>query len=100
MSYSARQRMQALAAALAMTSFYVAPAIAQEATAKGEVRRVDAAAGKITIKHGAISELDLPAMTLVYIADGKLLTEIKPGDKITFKAKRVNGQYVVTEISK
>ncbi|MFT0545044.1 copper-binding protein [Allopusillimonas ginsengisoli] len=100
MSYSARQRMQALAAALAMTSFYAVPAMAQEATASGEVRRVDAAAGKITIKHGAISELDLPAMTLVYIADAKLLTKIKPGDKITFKAKRVNGQYVVTEISK
>ncbi|NYT78504.1 copper-binding protein [Alcaligenaceae bacterium] len=100
MSSSTQHRMLALAAALAMTSFYVTPAVAQEATAKGEVRRVDAAAGKITIKHGAISELDLPAMTLVYIADAKLLTQIKPGDKITFKAKRVNGQYVVTEISK
>lgn len=100
MSYRTQQGMQALAAALALTTFYAAPAVAQEASASGEVRRVDAAAGKITIKHGAISDLDLPAMTLVYIADAKLLADIKPGDKISFKAKRVDGQYVVTEISK
>src|SRR5690606_7808109 len=34
------------------------------ATASGEVRRVDAAAGKVAIKHDAISALELPAMTL------------------------------------
>jgi Cu/Ag efflux protein CusF len=92
--------MQALAAALALTSFYSVQAVAQEASASGEVRRVDAEAGKVTIKHGAISELDLPAMTLVYRCDPALLAEIKPGDKVRFTAKRDNGKYVITKISK
>ncbi len=92
--------MQALAAALALTSFYSVNAVAQEASASGEVRRVDAEGGKVTIKHGAISDLELPAMTLVYKIDPALLADIKPGDKVKFTAKRENGQYVVTAISK
>lgn len=90
----------ALAAALAVTACYSIPAQAQEGSGSGEVRRIDAQAGKITIKHGAISALDLPAMTLVYQIDQTLLTELRPGDKIKFTARRVDGQYVVVEISK
>jgi Cu/Ag efflux protein CusF len=41
-------------------SAYVVVAQAQEASASGEVRRLDAEAGKITIKHGEISDLELP----------------------------------------
>ncbi len=47
---------QAVAAALAATSFYSVAAIAEEATASGEVRRVNVVEGKITIKHGAIAD--------------------------------------------
>lgn len=90
----------AVAAMLALTSVYSTSAVAQEASASGEVRRVDAAAGKITIKHGAISALELPAMILVYRIPPALLADIKPGDKVTFIAKREGGHYVVTKISK
>ena len=90
----------AVAAALAVTACYAVPAFAQEGSGSGEIRRIDAAAGKITIKHGAISELDLPAITLVYLIDAKLLTDFKPGDRVKFTARRVNGQYVVVQISK
>lgn len=81
-------------------SAYVVVAQAQEASASGEVRRLDAEAGKITIKHGEISDLELPAMTLVYKIDPALLDNIKPGDKVKFTAKRDGGDYVVTKISK
>ncbi|NYT84262.1 copper-binding protein [Pollutimonas harenae] len=98
---SGNQRaVQALAAALALTSFYSVNAVAQEATASGEVRSINAADGKITIKHGAIADLELPAMTLVYRIDVALLADIKPGDKVKFTAKRENTQYVITKISK
>jgi len=70
------------------------------ASASGEVHRVDAAGGKVTIKHDKITALDLPAMTLVYRADPALLAGIKPGDKVRFTATRRDGRYVVTEISK
>jgi len=72
---------------------------AATASASGEVRRVDAAGGKVTIKHDKIAALDLPAMTLVYQADPALLAGIKPGDHVRFTATRQGGRYVVTEIS-
>lgn len=70
------------------------------ASATGEVRRVDAAAGRVALKHGAISALELPAMTLVYQAAPALLVDISPGDRVRFTAQRQNGVYVVIEISK
>ncbi len=73
---------------------------AQSGSASGEIRRVDVASGRVTIKHGAISALDLPAMTLVYQAAPNLLGAIKPGDKVNFTATRENDHYVVTQISK
>lgn len=85
---------------VALAAAYVVPAQAQTAEASGEVRRVDAAAGKVTIKHGAISALDLPAMTLVYRADPKLLTGLKAGDNVDFTATRQAGKYVITAIEK
>lgn len=100
MALGNRHQWQVVAGMLALTSFYSVNAVAQEANASGEVRRVDAAAGKITIKHGAISDLDLPAMTLVYRVDSALLKDIKPGDEVKFTAKREGGQYTVTQISK
>lgn len=90
----------ALAAALAVMACYSIPAQAQEGSGSGEIRRIDAQAGKITIKHGAIASLDLPAITLVYQIDQTLLTGFQPGDKIKFTARRVNGEYVVVQISK
>lgn len=91
--------LKALAASLALTA-YTVPAIAQEATATGEVRRIDAEAGKITIKHGAISDLQLPAMTLVYNIAPALLAGVQPGDKIKFTAKRENQLYIIIKLSK
>jgi len=73
---------------------------AQEADASGEVRRVDAAGGKVTLIHGAIPDLQLPAMTLVYQAPSALLQGLQPGDKVRFSARRQDNQYVLTAISK
>lgn len=88
------------AVALAAAACYVAPAQAQEGTGSGEIRRIDVPAGKITIKHGAIPELDLPAITLVYRIDPALLAGLHPGDRVKFTARRMDGQYVVVQISK
>lgn len=100
MSMAQQRLAQAVAAALAVGSFYSAPALSQQASASGEVRRIDAEAGKITIKHGPIGDLGLSAMTLVYHIDPSLLGNIKPGDKVKFTAKREGSQYVIVAISK
>ena len=98
MALFGRYSISVLAAAAVLTA---APLMAQQASASGEVRRVDQAAGKVTIKHGAIAALKLPAMTLVYLAEpASLLAGIQAGDKVRFTAVRKDGQYLVTAISK
>jgi Cu/Ag efflux protein CusF len=77
-------------------------AIAQTALIDGQVTKVDASAGKITIKHGPAKKLGMDdGMTMVYRAqDPKMLGAVKAGDKIKFDADQVNGQYTVTKIEK
>lgn len=71
-----------------------------EASARGEVRRLDLTKGTVTIKHGAISDLNLPAMTLVYEAAPELLQGIEPGDQVRFKVRHENNKYEVIELKK
>ncbi|HEY0818317.1 MAG TPA: copper-binding protein [Rhizobacter sp.] len=64
-----------------------------------EVRKVDLAQKKITLRHGPIPNLDMAPMTMVFqVADAKLLDGLKPGDKIRFTAEKVNGAFTVTSI--
>ena len=76
-----------------------AAASASDATfAEGEVKKVDKAAGKVTIKHGPLASLDMPAMTMVFrVKDPAMLDQVKAGDNIRFKADKVEGAYTVTE---
>lgn len=65
----------------------------------GEVRKIDSAAGKITIKHGPIAHMDMPGMTMVFTArDKALLDKVKVGDKIRFMVTHEDGKMLVTEI--
>lgn len=65
----------------------------------GEIRKVDKGAGKITIKHGPIPNLDMPNMTMVFRAkDPAMLDQVKPGDKVRFSADKINGVITVTKI--
>ncbi|WP_322998725.1 copper-binding protein [Castellaniella sp.] len=89
-----------LPAALAWPPLAAAQAQPVQAQASGQVVRVDAAAGKIAIRHGAISKLDLPAMTLVYHLDPALLRGIAAGDTVDFTAQRASGQYQITALKK
>ena len=73
-----------------------------QALTDGEVRKVDAGANKITIKHGPMKKFDMEdGMTMVYaVKDPALLKSVKAGDKVKFDAEHTNGQYVVTKIEK
>ena len=67
----------------------------------GTVQRVDASAGKITIDHGPIPNLDMNAMTMLFrTPDPAILEGVKVGDKIRFQADRVNGRISVIRIEK
>jgi Cu/Ag efflux protein CusF len=66
----------------------------------GEIRKVDKDAKKITIKHGPLTNLDMPAMTMVFqVKDPQMLDRVKAGDKVKFQAELLpGGNVVVTRI--
>jgi Cu(I)/Ag(I) efflux system periplasmic protein CusF len=67
--------------------------------AEGVVRKVDKDAGKLTIKHGPLPNLDMPAMTMVFRAkDPAMLDQVKKGDKVRFEAQDIGGQLTVVRI--
>jgi len=77
------------------------PLVALAQGADGEVRKVDKAQGKITLKHGELKSLDMPAMTMVYrVKDPKMLDGVSPGDAVKFDVQKVDGQFVVTTLTK
>ena len=66
---------------------------------EGEIRKIDKAAKKITLKHGPIPNLDMPGMTMVFqVADPAVLGKFKAGDKVNFAADKVDGNYAVTKM--
>ena len=103
-------------AALLTTGLLALPQVATaQATAAGtsatsaadwvdaEIRKVDLAGKKLTLKHGDIKHLDMPAMTMVFgLADGavapELLAALKPGDKVKVQVAGKDGRTVVTAL--
>ncbi|WP_302175939.1 copper-binding protein [uncultured Hydrogenophaga sp.] len=76
-----------------------APASGALPWAEAEVRRVDADAGAVTLRHGDIRNLDMPPMTMVFKArDPAMLSGIKAGEKVRFTADQINGTYTVLSI--
>jgi len=65
----------------------------------GEVRKVDAAKGMVTLKHEKIANLDMDPMTMVFRAtQPEQLKGLKAGDKVRFHAESDKGALVVTHI--
>jgi Cu/Ag efflux protein CusF len=83
---------------------HLAPAASAPAGAwlsEGEVRKVDKDAHKITIRHGALANLDMPAMTMVFrVKDPAMLDKVKAGDKVKFQAEKIDGNLTVMRIER
>ena len=91
----------ALLAMAIVASLAHAGAMAQAAAemTQGEIRKVDKAASKITIRHSEIKSLDMPPMTMVFtVKNPVLLDQVKTGDKVKFNAVVEDGKIVLTEI--
>lgn len=66
---------------------------------EGKIKKVDKAAGKITIAHGPLENLNMPAMTMPFtVKDKAILSQVKAGDKIRFVADDVDGALTVTSL--
>lgn len=74
-------------------------ATAPEYLSEGEVRKVDKDAGKVTIKHGPLANLDMPPMTMVFrVEEPAMLDQVKAGDAIRFRVEKIGGNYTVTKL--
>ena len=66
---------------------------------EGEVRKVDKDAKKITLRHGPMPSLDMPAHTMVFqVQDPAMLDQVKPGDKVRFQAEKRGGAFTITDL--
>ena len=71
-----------------------------DAPSEGEVRNVDKDAKKITINHGPLHNLDMPAMTMVFqVQDPAMLDQVKAGDNVKFQAEKIGGALTVVQIA-
>jgi Cu/Ag efflux protein CusF len=89
-----------LSLSLAFTAF---SAVAQAAMVNGEVKKIDEAAGKVTLKHGPIKDLDMDedGMTMVFrVQDPAMLKQVKVGDKVQFEAERGTAGITITKMQK
>jgi len=90
-----------LTTALSLSALAVSGSALAQAMAEGVVRRIDLDNNKITIRHGEIKALDMPPMTMVFVAKQPAqLKNLAPGDSVVFEAFESNGQYSVGKIQK
>lgn len=84
----------------ALLALCLAAGAALAQSTEGEVRKIDRAQGKLTLRHGEIANLQMPPMTMVFrVADPKLLDGLSVGARVRFDADKVDGQYVVLRIA-
>ena len=65
----------------------------------GTVKKVDAAAGRVTLAHGPIPSLKWPAMTMGFaVKDKALLGKLAPEKKIEFEFVPQGRDYIITSV--
>ncbi len=102
-----------LAAALALSAATTTTTLANEAGAanqspqgaastsksEGEIKKIDKQAGKLTIKHDALKNLQMPPMTMVFqVNDSAMLDRVKVGDKIRFIDGKTGAQFTAAQL--
>ena len=64
-----------------------------------EVRKVDPRASEMTIAHGAIPSIDMPAMTMTFpVQDAAHLRMLKSGDRVEVQAANVGGTVKIVNV--
>lgn len=92
--------MKNLVVAVAISLVSMTSVFAATTPIQGEVKKINPAQQKITLKHEAITNLDMKPMTMVFtVADPAMLETVKVGDKVTFEADRVKGKLTVVSLT-
>ncbi|WP_428509845.1 copper-binding protein [Roseateles sp.] len=70
-----------------------------EGQGEGEVRKIDRAGKKLTLKHGEISGMDMPPMTMVFaVKEAAMLDRFKVSDRVRFKVQQSGSTLLITEL--
>ncbi|WP_339929635.1 copper-binding protein [uncultured Brevundimonas sp.] len=64
----------------------------------GVITAVDAAAGTVTIDHGAIPAVEWPAMAMTFTAPTEMLATAKVGDRVAFDVSVHDGVNEITAL--
>ncbi|SAK92854.1 RND family efflux transporter MFP subunit [Caballeronia arationis] len=66
-----------------------------------EVKKVDAATGMVTLKHGALENVGMPPMTMAFKAkDTAMVKQAHEGDKVKVRVENVNGTLTIVKLEK
>lgn len=69
---------------------------AEAPMSEGVVKKIDKAAGKVTIAHGPLLNLNMPAMTMAFrVKDATWIDQMAVGGKIRFVAEDMGGTLTV-----
>ena len=67
--------------------------------ATGVVKQTDPAAGKVTLTHDPVKELNWPGMTMGFVVkDPALFKKLEPGRKIEFEFIQQGNTFIVTSV--
>lgn len=110
------KHLKTLAAALALTAAPAvfaagsmdgmdmkAPAASQQVprSVPAEIKKIDAQAGKVTLKHGPIENLGMPGMTMAFaVKDRASLSKFKEGDVVSVTFDKVDGAPTVVDMQR
>jgi len=65
------------------------------------VEKVDSASGMITLKHAALANIHMPAMTMAYKAkDAQMVKQAIVGEKVKVKVENVGNTLEITTLEK
>lgn len=86
-------------AAIVVLSVATVGTVAAVEFTRGVVTKVDAEQKKVTVKHEELTNLDMPAMTMVFnVADEAMLEKATEGSNIEFIADRVRGKMTIVDL--
>ena len=95
------KRTFAMVLSAAAISLVAGASLAQSGSAEGVVRKVDAAAGRVIIRHGDFKGMDMQAMTMPFkVRDKALLEGVRVQDTVRFSVERDGRDYVITGLSR
>ncbi|HEX7906945.1 MAG TPA: copper-binding protein [Paraburkholderia sp.] len=88
-------------AGMDMSKSSAAKTSSNEVLADAEIRKVDAATGMITLKHGALENVGMPPMTMAFKAkDAAMVKQVHEGDKVKVRVENVNGTLTIVKLEK